>query len=726
MTAPPTPYRDAAPVYRDAGWSGVIPLPYASKRLVLTGWTGHGGAWPSFADVQAWCDSDAADEGGGNIALRLPPDVVGIDVDAYSGKKGAATFAAAVAKWGPLPATWTSTARDDGISGIQLFRIPEGLRWPGELGPHVEIIYVGYRYLVVWPSVHPDTGGRYRWIRPDGLTSTVPPTPDDLPKLPPAWVAGITRGELAEEVRHADLGVDAVRGWIVGHHRSGMCRAMRITLEKLLGELATGSAHESLSRLFGLARLAEQGHNGLVDALQVTHTAFLAEATRPNRAGKTRSSDDAEGEWRRSLAGAVRRVVGSPSVGPGEQPVDPCSDPFAGLVDPAYLAPAPPRLANPPTPAAQIPAEPPAGHPAGADTPRVVFAAEGDTWRRRDLRAALRGRPVVPTLFTYGDGRALFYPGKINGFLGESEAGKSWLALLAVAQEIHAGRTVVYVDFEDTDVTLARRLLMLGVDENTLVDRVAYIGPEESLTAAAADILDAEVATSNPSLVVLDGVNAAMTRLGLDSNSTTDATRFAQTLLARLVVGGAGVVTLDHVGKNKETRGKGGIGSQAKRAMVDGALVACEIVTPLGRGKSGRIRLVVDKDRHGGIEYVGAGRYIGSAKMVSTTDPDRVRIGVELPDDRPYEERIAEPNIGLMRKISAHLASSPEGLSGNKLENEVKGDRLRIRAAVAALIDAKCVEQQQRTGRGGGSVYVHVAHYRPDVDDLVDRDEDDE
>ena len=383
VTAPPTPYRDAAPVYRDAGWSGVIPLPYASKRLELKGWTGHGGAWPSFADVQAWCDSDAPDEGGGNIALRLPADVIGIDVDAYSGKKGGDTFAKAVAKWGELPATWISTARDDGVSGIRLFRIPDGLRWPGELGPHVEIIQVGHRYLVVWPSVHPDTGGRYRWIRPDGLTSTVPPGPDDLPELPEAWVAGITRGELAEEVRHADLSDPQVRDWLVAHHRPGVCRAMRITLEKLLGELTTGSAHEALRRTFGLARLAEQGHTGLVEAIHLTYDAFIREATRPDRTGKTRSVADAEGEWRRSLAGAVRRVVGSPSVGPGEQPVDPCADPFAALVDPAYISPAEPRLADPPTPAAQIPAEPPAGSSPGADTPRVLFAADGDTWRRR-------------------------------------------------------------------------------------------------------------------------------------------------------------------------------------------------------------------------------------------------------------------------------------------------------------------------------------------------------
>lgn len=716
----PAPYRDAAPIYRAAGWSGVLPIPYGTKKLLAKGWTGHNGQWPSGADIQAWLDDPALDAGGGNIALRLPPDVIGIDVDAYAGKNGAASFTARLQQWGPLPPTWISTARDDGVSGIRLFRVPDGLRWPGQAGEHIEIIQVGHRYLVVSPSLNPDSGTRYRWIRPDGIVSTAPPGPDDLPELPIPWILGLTGGEAAEDATHADLAPSDVQAWIVAHHRNGMCRATIAVLAKLLGELHTGSAHEALRRTFGLCRLAEQGHTGLADALVQVRAAFHAEATRTGRRGTVRSDDDAEQEWRRSLAGAVRRVVGSPSIGPDEEPVDPCVDPFAALVDPAWLAtatPAPAALAGPPAVAAQT-VTGDVTEQSGAGIPEGAFAAEGDTWRRRDLAAARRGEPLAPTLLTRSDKRCLFYPGKINALIGESESGKSWLALLAIAQEINAGNHVVYVDFEDTDRTLVARLAMLGCDPDIVDERVAYISPEETLTPAAAEILAAEMAVGAPTLVVLDGVNAAMARLGLDSNSTTDATRFAQILLARLVAGGAGVITIDHVSKNKETRGKGGIGSQAKRAMISGAAIAAEVVTPFGRGMTGKIRLLVDKDRHGGVrEHAAFGKTAGTAIIRSLINPDRVTLEIDPSDDRPISERGPFRPTGLMEKASRFLASQGEAMSTRAIEDAVKGKREHIAAALSALAQGRYVDVSD--GPRGARLYRHVTVYR-EMDDLVE------
>ena len=109
MTDQPTPYRDAAGTYRAAGWVGVLPIPYRSKKMRKEGWTGHAGDWPSAADIEAWCETDRTDEGGGNIALRLPPDVIGVDVDNYGDKRGGADLVAVVERWGELPPTWKST-----------------------------------------------------------------------------------------------------------------------------------------------------------------------------------------------------------------------------------------------------------------------------------------------------------------------------------------------------------------------------------------------------------------------------------------------------------------------------------------------------------------------------------------------------------------------------------------------------------------------------------------
>src|SRR5256885_7424533 len=116
-------YRRAAAHYWKAGWRGIWPLPAGKKKPPPEGFTGETGAWPSYADMQAWIDGP---EGAGNIGLRLPHHVLGIDVDHYDDKHGGDTFADAEHEYGPLPATYIITSRTDGISGIRLFRIPEG------------------------------------------------------------------------------------------------------------------------------------------------------------------------------------------------------------------------------------------------------------------------------------------------------------------------------------------------------------------------------------------------------------------------------------------------------------------------------------------------------------------------------------------------------------------------------------------------------------------------
>ncbi|MGH3800864.1 MAG: bifunctional DNA primase/polymerase, partial [Pseudonocardiaceae bacterium] len=434
----PTPYRDAAHVYRDAGWLGVIPIPVGTKVLRKVGWTGRAGAWPSISDVHAWCGNTRPDEGGGNIALRLPPDVIGIDVDAYDDKPGAATLAATETRYGPLPPTWRTTSRDDGISGIRLFRIPEGLNWPGQVGPGVETVHTMHRYAMVWPSLHPK-GRTYRWITPRDATSTLPPRLDDIPDLPDEWIIGLTGGQLAEDANIAELSTGQTQGWILGTAAGPTCRAMQIVLQRLLGELQAGSAHESLRRLLGLTRLAEQGHIGLIDALAQVHTAFLAEVTTPNRSGSVRDKDEADHEWQRSLAGAVRRVVGNPSVAPEDTPPDPCVNPFAGLVTSidGNVALAPLPLVDP------APAQP----TPPATTGISPEAAERTTWWPRDLGPTLSGEQAepAPTVLARQDSNCLFYAGKVNGILGESESGKTWVLLAAVVQELDAGHAVLYV-----------------------------------------------------------------------------------------------------------------------------------------------------------------------------------------------------------------------------------------------------------------------------------------
>lgn len=186
----PTPFADGAEALLASGLGSPLPVPFGQKAPPPSGYTGAGGIRPSGPDVEEW----RAYQGGDNIALRLAPDVIGVDVDAYDGRAGATTLAAFEADHGALASTWRLTSRDDGVSGIRLYRLPEGVDEAdlGDMGPGVEVIRAGHRYGMSAGSVHP-SGRVYEWVTPDGTRSLTPPHVDDLPVLTTAQVEGLRR-----------------------------------------------------------------------------------------------------------------------------------------------------------------------------------------------------------------------------------------------------------------------------------------------------------------------------------------------------------------------------------------------------------------------------------------------------------------------------------------------------------------------------------------------------
>lgn len=330
------PYGDAANAYYTAGWRGVLPLPAAAKTPPPGGYTGAGGAWPSGADVWTWAEDHAT----GNIALRLPPNVIGLDVDAYDGKQGAATLDNAITKWGPLPATWRATSRSDPRSGIYLYRVPPGLAWPGELGPAVEIIQTRHRYAVAPPSLHP-TGRPYRWHTPEGhitLDAADVPALNDLPELPQPWVDALTGGRLAVDIAKAAVDDTAHAAWLgQDKHVGAPCGIVRTTLARALDELnaPAGSRHDATLRVvMHLARLSTEGHTGCGIALDAVCTAFT-DAVSPDRGVPA-----ATAEWSRIYDGALAVIAADGQLAPCDLD-DPCAHPLAGIITPADLHTAP-------------------------------------------------------------------------------------------------------------------------------------------------------------------------------------------------------------------------------------------------------------------------------------------------------------------------------------------------------------------------------------------------
>lgn len=303
------PYPSAAGSYWKAGWRGILPLPTRRKTWPPRDYTGGKGIDPSWPDIAAWMESDP----DGNIALRMPHNVVGLDVDNYGDKTGGDTITICEAMWGKLPPTWRSTSRDDGISGIRLYRIPEGLAWPGELeGGSVEIIQRKHRYAVVAPSIHPE-GRTYRWRTPDGHPTISVPRPGDLPELPEAWVEGLTGGEIATESTRVSVGDQEAIGWVASRPGASEppCPPMLAILETY--ETSPGSRHTALNNaVMTCVRYAQGEHHGAVDILGKLRNRFKGVVCDPAHPSP-RTAGEADAEWMRSVVGAVGICLGDPA-----------------------------------------------------------------------------------------------------------------------------------------------------------------------------------------------------------------------------------------------------------------------------------------------------------------------------------------------------------------------------------------------------------------------------
>jgi hypothetical protein len=302
MTATIRPFGQAAESYRQAGW-GVFPLPKGQKFPPPSGWTGGDGTDADADQIRLW----VAQNGRGNIGVRMPPNIIGIDVDNYNDKTGGADLAVLEAKLGALPPTFISTSREDGVSGIRFFTVPAGLMWQGKLGNSIDIIQRKHRYAVVEPSIHP-SGNPYRWLDSEWKPLGRVPTLAELPEMPMAWVQFLTGGEVDEgpaprkpTVTPLDTNQTLTSGT--------PCKAMVKAFDEYTLRKTHMARHDAMiATVLALVRLGEQGHQGAGQAVEQLRAQFGADV-----AGE-RSQGAEESEFQRALTGAAARVLGSPTV----------------------------------------------------------------------------------------------------------------------------------------------------------------------------------------------------------------------------------------------------------------------------------------------------------------------------------------------------------------------------------------------------------------------------
>jgi len=212
-------------------------------------------------------------------AMRPPDTVVAFDVDdGYGGKSGGDTLVAAEMALGPLPGTWSCTARGQYSPSRRLwFRTPADLvirdSFFAEFGGCIETVRTAHRFSWSAPAIHTKRGrtiGPVLWYDPAAEPCPMPHI-DDLRELPGPWVRRGYDLMAAEQTRQcAAVPVDPTgRTPITETHANAI-------VAKLAGRLhdLPPRGGEFRNAVFGLAaavarRAAARGHTTEAAATEV-------------------------------------------------------------------------------------------------------------------------------------------------------------------------------------------------------------------------------------------------------------------------------------------------------------------------------------------------------------------------------------------------------------------------------------------------------------------------
>ncbi len=313
---------------------------------------------------------------------------------------------------------------------------------------------------------------------------------------------------------------------------------------------------------------------------------------------------------------------------------------------------------------------------------------------------------MQPTILARSDGVCLLYPGSFHSISGEPESGKSWLAQMACAQVLVGGGHATYVDFEDRPARVVGRLISLGVRPKAIRDRFHYIRPMRAIDPVGRAHLEAAAILST--VLILDGVTEAMTLHGLSIDAQDEVARYLHMFPKRLADLGPAVAQIDHIPKNAERDNRFAIGAQHKLAGLDGAAYMVRVTEPFGRGKLGRAKVSIAKDREGSVREHAAGHTI--AELVIDSDGESMRASLEPPLAQTRGSQGEWQPTMYMERVSLYLESAHEPQTGRQVEQNVSGKAAVIRDALKALVLESYVLQEP--GARGSVLYTVENPYR--------------
>jgi len=288
----------------------------------------------------------------------------------------------------------------------------------------------------------------------------------------------------------------------------------------------------------------------------------------------------------------------------------------------------------------------------------------GTGWDPLDLTEVLSDgyKPPMPTILCRDDGCALLYMARINALYGESGSGKSWVAMFACAQLMLRDQHVLYIDLEDHVGSVLTRLKSLGVPVAVLRTHFHYVSPVLAWNDQAEKKITAVIIDYDCQLAVIDSTGEAMALDGADPNSDDDVARWFRRVPRTMARLGPAVLLLDHVPKAKDAPGGFAIGSQRKRAAIDGASYRVNSSVAPAKGVRGILKLITAKDR--------GGHYQQGHEVAQVVIEDDELEGVLITMSQPV--RVVQ--FTLADRILAVLAESDIGMSAAAIHTAIQAD----------------------------------------------------
>lgn len=259
----------------------------------------------------------------------------------------------------------------------------------------------------------------------------------------------------------------------------------------------------------------------------------------------------------------------------------------------------------------------------------------------------------------------LIYPAMINALNGQPGGGKTWVALHTCAEAIKQGLHVMFIDLEGNPASIVGRLLALDCGRDVILEHFHYVRPGSAMSIDSWEIVEANIRRWDVALVVIDSIGELLALQGIrSSNDDDEVAKLYRAIPRRIANLGPAVLLLDHVPK---AAGDGpqmwAIGSQRKKAAVDGAAFMVETVKAFAKGVPGKVVLRTAKDREGNF-------VVGSvAAEIDMTPGSGGALTIDVRAPQLSEDGTHQRQTVNMRRVTDWLGEQPDAAGGR---NEIQ------------------------------------------------------